>query len=182
MSESKFVMAKKLYNIQKALMDMSIQDMSLDALITLIFEKCSLENITFWFNFYEHECVLNLRDIQHENYELNIRQYYETIEDIDSIKLQVLVNAFNLTESSVSLEDNENSSALQEEENTEQNTTVISGDKITPKPIREAIRKIQAKGVEVNKKSIRAHVPWSQLSTDQRIKCTNYLEDMEASA
>ena len=132
MSESKFVMAKKLYNIQKALMDMSIQDMSLDALITLIF--------------------------------------------------QVLVNAFNLTESSVSLEDNENSSALQEEENTEQNTTVISGDKITPKPIREAISKIQAKGVEVNKKSIRAHVPWSQLSTDQRIKCTNYLEDMEASA
>lgn len=179
MSESKFVMAQKIYNVQKALMGVSIQDMSLDSLITLIFEKCSEENLTFWFNFIDNHCVLNLRDIKHENYELNIRQYYETIEDIDSIKLQVLVNAFNLTGDELTLENNEDSSALQEEETPD--NKIISGDKVIPKPINEAIKKIKAKGVEVNKKSIRAHVQWNQLSTDQRIKCTNYLENMGAS-
>lgn len=181
MSESKFVMAQKIYNVQKALMGVSIQDMSLDSLITLIFEKCSEENLTFWFNFIDNHCVLNLRDIKHENYELNIRQYYETIEDIDSIKLQVLVNAFNLTADELTLENNENSSALQKEETPEGSASIISGEKIIPKPIRNAIDKIQAKGVEVNKSSIRAHVPWTQLSNDQRIKCTNYLNEMGAS-
>lgn len=179
MSESKFIMAQKLFRVQKTLMDVSIQDFSLDFLIPLIFKECSKENLTFWFNFYEHEVVLNLRDIIHENYELNIRQYYETIEDIDSIKLQVLINAFNLTGKRIILEDNENSSALQEEET--QDASLISGDKVTPGPIREAIKKIRAKGVDVNKKSIKAHVRWGQLHTDDRIECTNYLENMEAS-
>ena len=179
MSESKFIMAKKLALVQNNLMECEIQDTSLDSLLPLIMRECRKENIVFWFNFFEHEVVLNLRDTQHENYELNIRQYYETIEDIDGIKLQVLVNAFNLTGVELTLENNEDSSALQEEETPD--NKIISGDKVIPKPINEAIKKIKAKGVEVNKKSIRAHVQWNQLSTDQRIKCTNYLENMGAS-
>lgn len=178
MSESKFIMAKKLSCVQNNLMECEIQDKSLDSLLPLIMKECRKENMMFWFNFFEHEVVLNLRDIKHDNYELNIRQYYET-RDIDEVKLQVLTNAFLLTHSKMVLENNENSSALQEEETPD--NKIISGDKVIPKPINEAIKKIKAKGVEVNKKSIRAHVQWNQLSTDQRIKCTNYLENMEAS-
>lgn len=178
MSESKFIMAKKLALVQNNLLECEIQDTNLDSLLPLIMRECRKENIVFWFNFFEHEVVLNLRDTQHENYELNIRQHYET-HDIDEVKLQVLVNAFLLTTGKTVLENNEDSSALQEEETPD--NKIISGDKVIPKPINEAIKKIKAKGVEVNKKSIRAHVQWNQLSTDQRIKCTNYLENMGAS-
>ena len=177
MSESKFVMAKKLAGVQNNLMGCEIQDKSLDSLLPLIMRECRKENMMFWFNFFEHEVVLNLRDIKHDNYELNIRQYYET-PDIDEVKLQVLTNAFLLTHSKMVLENNENSSALQEESS---DAHIISGDKVIPKPIRNAIDTIKSKGVEVNKTSIKNHVPWSQLSTDQRIKCTNYLKEMEAS-
>lgn len=172
MSESKFSMAQKLARVQKNLMMCEIQDYSLDSLINLIFKKCSEENLTFWFNFYEHEVVLNLRDISHENYELNIRQYYDTLDDIEKVKLQVLDNAFLLTEDKETLENNDASSAETRE------TQLIGSTKITPKPIRKAIETIQSKGVPVTKEGIRNHVSWGQLSTDQRIKCTNYLEEM----
>ena len=178
MSESKFIMAKKLAGVQNNLMECEIQDKSLDSLLPLIMRECRKENMMFWFNFFEHEVVLNLRDIKHDNYELNIRQYYETL-DIDEVKLQVLTNAFLLTHSKMVLENNENSSALQKEESSDAH--IISGDKVIPKPIRNAIDTIKSKGVEVNKTSIKNHVPWSQLSIDQRIKCTNYLKEMEAS-
>ena len=177
MSESKFVMAQKIFNVQKALMGKEIQDFTLDFLIPLIFNECSKENMVFWFNFYEHEVVLNFRDISHENYELNIRQYYESMEDIDSIKLQVLTNAFNLTVEKVTL-----GNASSAPQNDETSANLISGDKVTPQPIRKAIEKIQSKGIDVTKEAIKNHVAWTQLSTDQRIKCTKYLDNMGASA
>lgn len=179
MSESKFIMAQKLVRVQTALMECELPD-SLESLIPLIFKACLKENICFWFNFFEHEVVLNLRDIKHENYELNIRQYYESVNDIDSVKILVLNNAFLLTGNKTVFENNDDGSALQETETLE-DAHIISGDKIIPKPIRNAIDTIKAKGVEVNKTSIRNHVPWNQLSNDQRIKCTNYLNEMGAS-
>ena len=73
MSTSKFIMACKLSNVQQKLMAVTIEDMSLDGLLPLIYKECLKENLTFWFNFMEDACVLNLRDIEHENHELNIR-------------------------------------------------------------------------------------------------------------
>ena len=180
MSESKRVMDQKISNVTVALMGMEIQDFSLDNLLPLILKECLKENIYFRFSFVENTCVLNVRDRFHENYEVNQRLYYATPlfegKTMDDIKVMVLCNTFLLTKDKYVLKD---SSALPEKET--QDSTIISGDKVIPKPINEAIKKIKAKGVEVNKKSIRAHVQWNQLSTDQRIKCTNYLENMGAS-
>ena len=69
MSESKFIMAKKLAIIQRRLMGMNITESDYDSLLPLIFKECIKDNLTFWFNFMEDAAVLNLRDIEHENYE-----------------------------------------------------------------------------------------------------------------
>ncbi|MBO6274813.1 MAG: hypothetical protein J6M91_04625 [Methanobrevibacter sp.] len=184
MSESKRIMARKLYNVQRVLMDMEIQDFSLESLTSLIFNECSKENLCFWFNFIEETCVLNLRDIHHENYELNTRVHYDNALfngiSVDDLKVMAFKNTFLLTENKVLLENNEASSENITKEETS-DAKIISGDKVTPIPIRKAIEKIKGKGIDVTKEAIKNHVPWSQLSTDQMIKCTNYLNQMEAS-
>lgn len=177
MSESKFRMAQKLFKVQMALMNEKIQDFNLDSLIPLIFQKCYEENIAFWFNLFQNEIVLNLRDIGHENYELNIRYYYEGIPDIDSLKIQVLINAFNLTGNKVILENNEDSSALHKDET--QDVGIISSNHPTPKHITEAIKTIQSKGIPVTPEAIHNHLPWDQMSSNSKIKCNKYLKDMK---
>ena len=95
MSQSKFIMAKKLCKVQKRLMEVKIEEFTLENLLPLIFQECLKENLTFWFNFIEDAAVLNLRDVEHENYELNIRHHYANAplsqENIDAVKLNLLV-------------------------------------------------------------------------------------------
>ena len=177
MSESKFVMAKKLSSVQTALMGETINDLSLDNLIPLIFKACLKENLCFWFNVIENELVLNLRDIGHENYELNIRQHYDIISfdgNMDSLKKQVLINAFLITSNNISVEENVANSD-------DSGDKLISTEKLPPKTINRVIKELHEKGIDVNRSSVKNNIPWSQLSTDERIKCTNYLKNMEAS-
>lgn len=174
MSKSKFIMAQKLARVQEDLMGETIQDYSLEFLLPLIFKACLKENLTFWFNFLENECVLNLRDIGHENYELNIRQYY-TSEDIDSIKIQVLKNTFLLTDNSYRLKNDNASSAKKGDEPVD----IISGDKPVPKHIRTAIETIKAKGIPVTPDAINNHLPTGQMSPSQLIECNRYLKQMK---
>ena len=176
MNTSKFIMAQKLHRVQEKLMGETISDFSLDGLLPLIFKICSEENLCFWFNFLENECVLNLRDIGHENYELNIRQYYETGAELEGIKEKVLINTFIITHDSVSLEKDGASSAQNEEE-----LGLISGDKPVPKHIRKAIDTIQSKGIPVTAEAIHNHLPLGQMSTSARMECNKYLKQMEGS-
>lgn len=175
MSHSKFIMAKKLHNVQKRLMGNTINEATLDGLLSLIFKEGSKEKLTFWFNFLENEIVLNLRDIEHENYELNIRQHYTETAKTDDLKKMVLVNTFLITKNSVEFESsNEASSQKKSDE-----THIISGDKPVPPHIREAIEKIQAKGIPVTPETIQNHLPTGKMSTNATIQCNNYLKKMK---
>lgn len=174
MSKSKFIMARRLVRVQKNLMSKTINEDTLDGLISLIFKECLKEKLTFWFNFLENEVVLNLRDIEHENYELNIRQHYTETDKPDDLKKMVLVNTFLITKNSVEFEhSNEASSQKKSDE-----THIISGDKPVPPHIREAIEKIQAKGIPVTPETIRNHLPTKEMSTNATIQCNNYLKKM----
>lgn len=173
MSESKFIMAQRLHDVQVKLMGETINDDSLDVLLPLIFQRCSEQKLTFWFNFYEHECVLNLRDVSHENYELNIRQYIGdslNLDNIEDIKKQVLVNAFLITKECVTVD-----------VASSEKSSIISTDKPTPKHIQNAIQKIQDKGIPVTPQTIHNHLPLHQMSTNERLKCNKYLKQMEDS-
>lgn len=169
MSKSKLSMAKKLYAVQKDLQREEIQEFTLDSLLPLIMKACSKQNLMFWFNFIDNHCILNLRDIEHENYELNIRYHYESVGNIEIIKLEVLKNAFLLTNNSNEI----NASSA----NTE-SLEIISGDKPVPPHINEAIKKIKSKGIPVTAEAIHNHLPLGQMSTSARMKCNKYLKEM----
>ena len=166
MNTSKFTMAKKLANVQSKLMAMEIKDDSHEGLISLIFKECQKENLTFWFNLLSDACVLNLRDIEHENYELNIRYAYETIpnttEDIKNIECNLLFNAFLITHQAA-----------------EPNVPIISSDKPVPRHITKAIDAINKKGIPVTREAIQNHLPLSEMSSNARIECNKYLKEME---
>ena len=189
MSESKFVMAQKLHNVQENLMAKSIDFLKFEELLSIIFEECSKENLTFWFNFHEDYCVLNLRDIGHENYELNIRKAYVgvpiTDESLIENKIQLLQNAFLLTEESIvgSLAKTiaEPTIKSSDDEKDSVDDLIFTSDKPIPSHVSNAIEKIKAKGIPVNRESLKNHIPWDKISTEQRIKCTEYLNEMGAS-
>lgn len=176
MSQSKFIMSQKLGRIQEALMGKEINGDSLNTLLPVILEECRKEKVMFWFNFMEDACVLNLRDMQHENYELNIRYAYECIptdvDSIDACKYNVLVNAFILLSKKHAINVNESK---------EVDLKMISGDKPVPLHINKAIKTIEQKGIPVTKDAIQHHLPLGEMSTDARMKCNNWLKNMEAS-
>jgi len=174
MSQSKFTMAKKLHNVQVNLMDQTIKTSSFDSLLPLIFKECHKENLTFWFNFIEKTCVLNLRDIEHENHELNIRYTYESANLLDEnqlnfIKETVLMNTFLITKES---------HVIASSAKTGVSSDIISGDSPVPVHIRKAIEKIKAKGLDVTPEAIQNHLPTGQMSSNQIMACNKYLKQM----
>lgn len=183
MSNSKFIMAKKLAVVQEELMSKTIDDVSLDGLLPLIFKICREENLMFWFNFLEDAVVLNLRDVSHENHELNIRYAYETVpktaDSLEYYKTHVLINAFLITKESVLSEDNNVASSDALPRGVE--TPILSGDRPVPKPIRNAIDRIQGKGIPVTAETIHNHLPLGEMSVSSRLECNKYLKEMEAS-
>ena len=179
MSESKFIMEKKLHNVKVRLMRMDIQDFSIDNLTSLVLKECIKEDLTFRFSFVEDACVLNIRNLTHEDWEINPRVYYnhplfETL-NLDDIKVMALKNTFLLTPNEIILEDNEASSDITKQDSLE----IISGDKPMPSHISKAIEKIQAKGIPVTIEAIKNHLPRKEMSNDSLIKCNRYLNEME---
>lgn len=190
-SASKLVMYKKLCNVQRKLMNEKTPE-SLEVLIPVIFKKCLEENMTFWFSFLEDAAVLNLRDIQQENYELNIRYAYQSIpvkaEEIDSYKVNLLINAFLLTTGEhpieVNLREEVKSSAKKSaEKKTAPQITI--GNTVPPTSIRTVIDVLEKNNEPVNSKTIEKHLQLNKMSQDNRRRCIAYLRDMkkrEASA
>lgn len=187
MSTSKFIMAQKLQVVQGNLMGKELDFGNFEGLLSTIFEVCSKEGLTFWFNFHEDYCVLNLRDTAHENYELNIRNAYVgvplTDEAIIENKLHLLQNAFLLTEGPVAGFKPPVTGISSEGVNVENNVDelIFTSDKPIPPTVTRAIDTIKAKGIPVTRESLRNHIPWSEISTDQRIKCTKFIKEMGAS-
>ena len=183
MSNSKVLMAKKLAVIQSNLMGTKFEDTSLQTLLPIIFKECLEQNLTFWFNFIEDYCVLNLRDINQENNELNIRQYMGNIADVElaDIKRQVLINAFLITPNLITI-----SSAEKEEERVETHKKEAVEEKpiqdssiVPPSPIRIAIAGCEKDGEPVTKKNIESRLNLKGMSQDKRRQCIAYLKDME---
>ena len=180
MSSSKFTMAKKLCRVQQRLMSTEITDTSLEELLPLIFNECLRENMTFWFNFIENAVVLNLRDVQHENNELNIRQYYSTIPSDGGrkeLKRDVLINAFLITTKSHSSKDNDASSADKKEEDLKQEQIPMT-DAVPPTSIRTVIEMLEKEGKPVNRKTIGENLQLNKMSTDNRRRCIAYLKSL----
>ena len=177
MSESKLVMARKLHNVQRRLMNADIEDIEdLDVLIPLIFKECADEGLCFWFSFLEDNTViLNLRDVSHDNWELNIRYYCANKElSCDSLKLIVLSNVFLLTKDASSADTGDVNT-----KDTENNEFIVSGDTPVPQAIRDAIDTIKAKGIPVTPEAINNHLPTGKMSTGQIMECNKYLKKMK---
>lgn len=169
---SKVVMVCKLANVQKRLQGKSFGTYSLEDILPVIMEECFKENLVFWFNFLEDSVVLNLRDITHENYELNIRYGYESapmqLTDAEHYKTLVLLNAFNLTHQPAS------SATPKIDEKPIQESNIVP-----PRAIRAAMDTIKGRGDEVTKKAIEKELKFDKMSSDNRRQCIRYLKDME---
>lgn len=176
MSKSKFSMNKKLANIQKRLMGVEFQDLTLESLLPIIFEECCKENIMFWFNFIENACVLNLRDIQHENYELNIRLSIGEMDNnkgLDYYKEEVLKNAFLILQGEVSVSNRTNDETQTIEEN-----QIVKSDTVPPSPIRIAMAGCKQDGEPVTKKNLEKRLNLKGMTKEKRTQCVRYLKGM----
>lgn len=190
MSHSKFVMSKRLQKVQLDLMQEEISETSYDVLLPLIFKKCYENNLTFWFNFLEDAAVLNLRDVEHENYELNIRHYYANAplsqENIDAIKLNLLVNAFLVINRKVVIDLPVKNEVPQNQMDKTQPKKEVKHEKpikqsnaVPPTSIRTVIDMLEKNGEPVTRKSIQKYLQLDKMSTDNRRRCIAYLKSME---
>lgn len=193
MSASKTFMARKLACVQESLMGMEFEDTNLHTILPIIFNECQKQNMTFWFNFIENACVLNLRDTSHENYELNIRQYIGNDENTDlvSIKRQVLCNAFLLTVKSYTIETSRKSEdsvkeghiakALKESSNDvkKEEGKIQESNIVPPSSIRIAIDECEKQGEPVTRKNVESKLNLKGMNQIKRRQCIAYLRDMK---
>lgn len=182
MSVSKLIMARKLCNVQKDLMNQEIKDDSLESLIHLCYNACLKEGLMFFFSITEDLMILKLRDITHENYELNIKhahsRNYST--QMDDFKKKLLFNTFLLTKKSFSA-----SSVEPKKENTVKKEDDVDESKIQmndaapPTAIRAAMDVLEKNGEPVTRKSIQKHLQLGKMSQDNKRRCIAYLRTME---
>lgn len=183
---SKVIMACKLHEVQKALINKKVE-LNLDKILPLVLDECCKQNLTFWFNFLEDACVLNIRDVKERNYELNIRYAYEhppvDMKDIKHYKTIVLINAFNLTPSAYEFHLDFNNvdvtSSAKKEETIKHEKPIQESNIVPPRAIRAAMDTITGRGDEVTRKSIENELQLDKMSIDNRRQCIRYLKDME---
>ena len=183
MSKSKFAMSKKLANIQKRLMGVEFQDLTLESLLPIIFTECCKENIMFWFNFIENACVLNLRDIQHENYELNIRLSIGEMDNnngLDYYKEEVLKNAFLILQRECPVDLPEKEVSVSNRSNDEtQNKQIVKSDTVPPSPIRIAMAGCEKDNVPITKQNLEKRLNLRGMTMKKKKQCIDYLRGME---
>lgn len=179
MSQSKLIMARKLCNVQNDLMNQEIKDDSLESLIHLCYNACLKEGLMFFFSITEDLVILKLRDINHENYELNIKhahsRNYST--QMDDFKKKLLVNTFLLTKKSFSASSAEEENTVKKE--VDDDKKIQMDDAVPPRAIRAAMDMLEKNGEPVTRKSIQKHLQLGKMSTDNRRRCIAYLRTME---
>ena len=94
--------------------------------------------------------------------------------DLKYYKYNVLINAFLITEKKATL-------TIDADESNEASSQphIISSDRPVPRHINDAIETIKAKGIPVTADAIRNHLPTSQMSTSETMKCNKYLKEMK---
>lgn len=181
---SKLIIYKKLCNVQQALMGEEILSVELEYLLPLIFNACLKEQLMFYFNFIENACVLNLRDIDVENLELNVRLYYPNEpEDISVKKLkeQVLINTFLLTKAENRADDDVDSSSNISTEDAQETAEkpIQESTLVPPTAIRTAMDILEKSGEPLTRKNIENHLQLGKMSQENRRRCIAYLKTME---
>ena len=176
------VLLEKISDVQRELMS---QEFGTDynTIVPVVLDTCQKHGLTFYFNFLEDSVVLNIVDWTSDEYsELHVRLNLCLLKDnfdMNTLKFLVLTNAFLLTEHATEI--NNPNKCEREEVAEEYDEFIFTSDKPLPPHISKAIEKITAKGIPVTKDSLKNHIPWNEISTEQRIKCTEYLNEMEAS-
>ena len=186
MSKSKLLMARKLQKVQMALMEEEISSTQLNVLLPLIFKKCLQEKMTFWFNFLEDACVLNLRDVEHENTELNIRYAYTSVplseQEVDIFKETLLVNTFLITGASVKIGGNVDVASSAKKEGTQKPATekpIQESNIVPPAAIRVAMELCEKHNEPITKKNLEDKLELGLMTKEKRGQCIAYLRSME---
>ena len=168
----------------------------LEDLLPPITRECFDQELILLFDFTESEAILKITnwndakdfipytvpmpEIREMNKKMNIMQSEGSY--ITYLKKYLLVNAFLIMEKStvgqIPFEDNSKSIAKEEK----QSTAVSDGVSMeVPKSISKALQRITSKGIEINRKTVYAHVNWKQLDAEEKAAAQNYINSMEAS-
>lgn len=169
------LLIQRLCNVQKNLMSKTIEDNSLNNLLSLIFQECLKENMTFYFNFLENQAVLNLCDLDKEHNELHFRLAYSDdckVSD-NTLKIFLLENTFLLTPG------HEVSSDNPEEETVKPEKPIQESNLVPPSSIRAAIEECEKQGEPITRKNLESKLNLKSMSKDKRRQCIAYLRDMK---
>lgn len=179
---------EKISDVQRELMSHELEG-DYKYLVPVVLDTCQKHGLTFYFNFLEDSVVLNIVDWTSDDYsELHVRLNLKVVENanfnMNTIKFLVLCNAFLLTEQSSQITNpyKEAEKEVEEDETAkEYDELIFSSDKPIPPHVSKAIDTITKKGIPVTKQSLRNHIPWKEISTTQRVNCTEYIKDLEVS-
>lgn len=181
------VLLEKISDVQRELMTQEFGS-DYDSIVPVVLDVCQKHGLTFYFNFLEDSVVLNIIDWTSDDYsELHARLNIRVLKldlDMNTLKFLVLSNAFLLTEHAQEITNPHKCEAVESVEKVETDPVeelIFTSDEPIPPHISKAMETIHAKGIPVTKESLKNHIPWDKISTEQRVKCTDYLNKMGAS-
>ncbi|MBQ6344981.1 MAG: ERF family protein [Methanobrevibacter sp.] len=165
----------------------------LEDLLPPITKECFDQELILLFDFTDTEAILKITNwndakdfvsytvpmppIVEMNKKMNIMQSEGSY--ITYLKKYLLVNAFLIMEKStveqIPFEDDSKVVAPKKEEK-----RVNDEPLEVPNCISKALQRITSKGVEINRKTVYAHVNWKQISDDEKLAAKEYINRMEA--
>lgn len=184
---------EKLGNIQLQLLDTEIsksghnkfgnfKHYELNDLLPPIIRLCGENKCVSYFSTEENDVFLHLVDLESENSivlnmtmppleklaKMNLMQSKGAY--ITYVKRYLLLNLFNIV-------DTEIIDSLNQKDNSKRNLKPNSN--VVPEPVQEAIKKLNAKGVEITRKALENHVNLKKMDTKTRKSVIHYLKNMD---
>ena len=164
----------------------------LEDLIPPITRECFEQELILLFDFTDSEAILKITnwndakdfipykvpmpEIREMNKKMNIMQSEGSY--ITYLKKYLLINAFLIMEKS-SVEQINRDDHTHEEKNVSSKPVKNNSD-VVPNCIIKAIQRVTSKGIEINRKTIYAHVNWKQISDEEKNAAKDYINQMEA--
>jgi len=161
----------------------------LEDLLPVITKECFDQELILLFDFTATEAVLKVTnwndakdyipytvpmpEIREMNKKMNIMQSEGSY--ITYLKKYLLVNAFLIMEKSTV----EQLTQEKEEPEPVKAAKKEIDENVTPQCISKALQRVTAKGLEINRKTVYAHVAWKQLSDFEQEAAKNYINHME---
>lgn len=166
----------------------------LEDLLPPITQQCFDQELILHFDFTEKEAILKVMNwndandyiaytvpmppITAMNKKMNIMQSEGSY--ITYLKKYLLVNAFLIMEKSTVEQMTPEYEEPKDVPMRDTRATKKSCDGVVPHAISKALQRISSKGVEINAKTVYAHVNWKQISEDEKFACQEYINKMGA--